>query len=46
LNAAFMVFVKELGSVGFWGELGNSTIGDWQARVWGETRLLDWTGIL
>jgi hypothetical protein len=45
LNVAFTVFVKELGSVCFWGELGLNAIGDWQALVRGETRL-DWTGML
>ena len=44
MNAAFAVFVKELGSVRFWGELGLSAIGDWQAFVRGEMRL-DWTGM-
>ena len=39
LNATFTVFVKELGSVCFWGELGLSTIGDWQ-HLYGERRFL------
>ncbi len=44
LNAAFTVFVEELGSVRFWGELGLSAIGDWQAFVRGEM-WLGWTGM-
>jgi hypothetical protein len=39
------VFVKELGSICFWGELGFSAIGDWQTLVRGET-WLEWTGML
>jgi hypothetical protein len=45
LNAAFTVFVKELGSVCFWGELGFSAIGDRQTYVRRETWLV-WTGML
>ncbi len=45
LNAAFTLFVKELGSVCFWGELGLSAIGDWQTLVRGET-WLEWMGML
>ncbi len=33
LDMAFMVFVKELWSVGIWGELGLSTVGDRKAFV-------------
>ena len=29
-----IVFVKTLGSVCFWGELGLSAIGDWYSLVW------------
>jgi hypothetical protein len=45
LDVAFTVFVKDLGSVCFWGELGFSAMGDWQTLVWGET-WLEWTGML
>ncbi len=45
MNAAFTVFVKELGGICFWGELGFSTIGDWQTLVRGET-WLEWMGML
>ncbi len=38
------MFVKELKNVCFWGELGFSTIGDWQTLVRGET-WLEWTGM-
>jgi hypothetical protein len=34
-NAAFAMFVKELGGICFWGELGFSAIGDWQTLVRG-----------
>jgi hypothetical protein len=33
LNAVLTVFVKEPGSVGIWGELGLSTVGNWKALV-------------
>ncbi len=39
------MFVEEIGSICFWGELGLSAIGDWQAFVGGET-WLEWTGML
>ncbi len=45
MNAAFTVFVKEFRSVGFWDELGLSTIGDRKSLVWRET-WFDWTGML
>ncbi len=45
LNAAFAVFVKELGSICFWSELGFSAIGDRQTLVRRET-LLAWMGML
>ncbi len=45
LNAAFTVFVKELGSVCFWSELDFSAIGDRQTLVRRETWLV-WTGML
>ena len=45
LNAAFTVFVKELGSICFWSELGFSAIGDRQTLVRRET-LLVWTEML
>jgi len=45
LNATFTVFVKELGSVCFWGELGLGTIGDWQ-HLYGERRFLNRRGCL
>ncbi len=45
LNEAFTVFVKELGSVCFWSELGFSAIGDRQTLVRRETWLM-WTGML
>ena len=44
MNAAFVVFVEALRSVGFGSELGFGTIGDWNALVWGETGLA-WTGM-
>jgi len=36
LDTAFPVFIQELGSISFWGELGVNTIGDWKALVRGE----------
>jgi hypothetical protein len=45
LDAAFTVFVKDLGSICFWGELGFNAIGDRQTLVRGET-CLEWTGML
>jgi hypothetical protein len=45
LNAAFTVFVEELGGVCFWSELGLSSIGDWQTLV-GERRGLSGQGCL
>ncbi len=36
MNAAFIVFIKELLSVGFWGELSLCTLGNWKALVWQE----------
>ncbi len=39
------MFVEEFGSVGFWGELALSTIGDRKTLVWRET-WFDWMGML
>ena len=40
MNAAFTVFVKELGTVCFWSELGFSAIEDRQTLVRRETWLV------
>jgi len=45
LDAAFPVFIQELGGICFWGELGFNTIGDWKALVRGEL-WFDRTGML
>jgi hypothetical protein len=44
LNAAFTVVVKEIWSVGFWGELGLGTIGNRTALV-GRATWLGWPGM-
>ena len=45
MDTAFPAFIQELGSIGFWGELGFNTIGDWKALVRGEL-WFDRTGML
>jgi hypothetical protein len=45
LDMAFQVFIQELGSISFWGELGFNTIGDWKALARGES-WFDKTGML
>ncbi len=44
LNVIFTVYLKALWSVGCWGELGLSTVGDQKALVRQETRF-GWTGM-
>ena len=36
MDTVFPLFIQELGSISFWGELGFNTIGDWKALVRGE----------
>ena len=45
MDTAFPVFIQELRSISFWGELGFNTIGDWKALVREDVRF-DRTGML